>query len=325
MPADAASAVRFSEYSDLDCNAQIDFGSIFSDLSGVFVDAGVSVYDEATDGDLGDWLGVFEDFENMTSYLIPGKDNEKYYVTIDYSDPFSYAMLVRDLSGSSYLKVILDSRTDQTENLKELWTLVQISDTLSSVNTITKMVYKQHSIHTDMDELREELLRTSYGTPQQRQEALRQVDELERDQSAFMLLTTILPLIFAGGSAAVGATMGDRASCSLRFSASLPLLRRCSGSFERHISRECCSASTLSLIPAAMCTIRKQMSGSRAQRQRRIIFRSLQMQPKNFGRIRLPPIRMGSFGTVRNTTRATRFIPMQTENMHGTCRRAGGA
>ncbi|MFR7744819.1 MAG: hypothetical protein ACLU3I_17345 [Acutalibacteraceae bacterium] len=101
----------------------------------------------------------------MTSYLIPGKDNEKYYVTIDYSDPFSYAMLVRDLSGSSYLKVILDSRTDQTENLKELWTLVQISDTLSSVNTITKMVYKQHSIHTDMDELREELLRTSYGTP----------------------------------------------------------------------------------------------------------------------------------------------------------------
>ena len=208
LPADAASAVRFSEYSDLDCNAQIDFGSIFSDLSGVFVDAGVSVYDEATDGDLGDWLGVFEDFENMTSYLIPGKDNEKYYVTIDYSDPFSYAMLVRDLSGSSYLKVILDSRTDQTENLKELWTLVQISDTLSSVNTITKMVYKQHSIHTDMDELREELLRTSYGTPQQRQEALRQVDELERDQSAFMLLTTILPLIFAGGSAAVGATMG---------------------------------------------------------------------------------------------------------------------
>ena len=208
LPADAASAVRFSEYSDLDCNAQIDFGSIFSDLGGVFVDAGVSVYDEATDGDLGDWLGVFEDFENMTSYLIPGKDNEKYYVTIDYSDPFSYAMLVRDLSGSSYLKVILDSRTDQTENLKELWTLVQISDTLSSVNTITKMVYKQHSIHTDMDELREELLRTSYGTPQQRQEALRQVDELERDQSAFMLLTTILPLIFAGGSAAVGATMG---------------------------------------------------------------------------------------------------------------------
>ena len=59
LPADAASAVRFSEYSDLDCNAQIDFGSIFSDLSGVFVDAGVSVYDEATDGDLGDWLGVF--------------------------------------------------------------------------------------------------------------------------------------------------------------------------------------------------------------------------------------------------------------------------
>ena len=80
---------------------------------------------------------------------------------------------------------------------------MQISDTLSSVNTITMMVYKQHSIHTDMDELREELLRTSYGTPQQRQEALRQVDELERDQSAFMLLTTILPLIFAGGSAAV--------------------------------------------------------------------------------------------------------------------------
>ena len=222
LPSDKKDAIRFSQYTDSNCTAQIDLGSVYSGLNEVVVDAAVSVYDELTDGDLKDWLGVFKDFDKMDSYLVPGKDGEKFYVTMDASDPFSYVMLVRDIAGSKFVKFILKEKLDNTQNLDTVWSLVKISSALSAVSTVTNVMYKQHSIEKDMDKLREEVLQTSYGTPQQRQEALRQVDALEHDQSAFMLLTTILPLVVAGAPIALGATMS--AAPAILFTAMLGVL-----------------------------------------------------------------------------------------------------
>lgn len=207
LPSDKKDAIRFSQYTDSDCTAQIDLGSVCSDLNDVVVDAEVSVYDELTDGDLKDWLGEFKDFDKMDSYLVPGKDGEKFYVTMDTSDPYSNVLLVWNMAGSKFIKLILKEKLDNTQNLDTAWSLVKISSALSTVSTITNVMYKQYSIEKDMDKLREEVLQTSYGTPQQRQEALRQVDALEQDQSAFMLLTTLLPLVVAAAPIALGATM----------------------------------------------------------------------------------------------------------------------
>ena len=222
LPSDKKDAIRFSQYTDSNCTAQIDLGSVYSGLNEVVVDAAVSVYDELTDGDLKDWLGVFKDFDKMDSYLVPGKDGEKFYVTMDASDPYSYVMLVRDMAGAKFIKLILKEKLDNTQNLDTAWSLVKISSALSTVSTITNVMYKQHSIEKDMDKLREEVLQTSYGTPQQRQEALRQVDALEHDQSAFMLLTTILPLVVAGAPIALGATMS--AAPAILFTAMLGVM-----------------------------------------------------------------------------------------------------
>ena len=222
LPSDKKDAIRFSQYTDSDCTAQIDLGSVYSGLNDVVVDATVSVYDELTDGDLKDWLGVFKDFDKMDSYLVPGQNGEEFYVTMDVSDPYSYVMLVRDIAGSKFVKLILKEKLDDIQNLNTTWSLVKISSALSTVSTITNVLYKQHSIEKDMDKLREEVLQTSYGTSQQRQEALRQVDALEHDQSAFMLLTTILPLVVAGAPIALGATMS--AAPAILFTAMLGVL-----------------------------------------------------------------------------------------------------
>ena len=199
--------VVFKELTETDCKAQIDLGSMYGSLQDVFMDATISVYDEATDGNLGDWLGVFEDLDTLSSYIVPGEDGKNYLVTMDYSDPYSYVMLVRDVSGSKFVKVVLDTAIDTTENLDTVWTLTQISSTISTTNTIAGILLKQHEIETEMDALREEVWSSSYATPEQRAEALRRVDALEKDQSYFALITTVLPLIVAAAPLAMGATM----------------------------------------------------------------------------------------------------------------------
>lgn len=190
----------------------IDLGSIYPELGEVAVDALISVYDENTDGNLSDWLGVFKDYENLSAYVVPGKDNEKYLVSMDYSDPYSYTVLVRDITESKFIKLILKTAMDDVTSpgetdLNKVWTLTSISETLSTTGTIAKTLFKKHEIETNMDELREEIWSTPYATSQQRQEALRQVDLLEKDQLYFMLLTTVLPLIVGFAPLTLGATM----------------------------------------------------------------------------------------------------------------------
>ena len=199
--------VVFSEITETDCYAQIDLGSIYTNLQDVFIDASISVYDEVTDGNLGDWLGVFKELDKLSSYVVPGEDGESYLLSMDYSNPYSYVMLLRDASGSKFVKLILKNSLENTENMDTAWTLTQVSGALSTTNTIASVLLKQHEIETNMDALRDEVLRTSYATPEQRQEALKQVDMLEKDQSYFALITTVLPLIVASAPLAVGATM----------------------------------------------------------------------------------------------------------------------
>lgn len=212
VAAGTADSVTFKETTETDCVAQIDLGSIYPELGGVAVDTLISIYDENTDGNLSDWLGVFKDYENLSSYVVPGKDNEKYLVSMDYSDPYSYAVLVRDITESKFIKLILKTAMDDATSpgetdLNKVWTLTKISETLSTTGTIAKTLFRQHEIETNMDELREEIWSTPYATSEQRQEALRQVNLLEKDQLYFMLLTTALPLIVEFAPLALGATM----------------------------------------------------------------------------------------------------------------------
>ena len=60
-------------------------------------------------------------------------------------------MLVRDITGSKFIKLTIDTALDNADNLDDAWDLIQVSSTLSTINTATGMLYKQHEIATEMD------------------------------------------------------------------------------------------------------------------------------------------------------------------------------
>ena len=199
--------VEVKEATEFDNVTTIDLGGVCSDLSNVALDTAISIYDEKTHGDLSTWLGLFKEADKMASYVLPGEDGKSYICTLDYSDPYTYMMLVKDVSGNKFIKLAIDSKIKNTESGDKLATLVEISTCLSTVNTVADILSKQHDIHTDMDKLRDEVMSSSYGSAEQRQAALKQVDALENDQTMFMLITTVLPIIVCAAPFAVGATM----------------------------------------------------------------------------------------------------------------------
>ena len=198
--------VQILEKSDTDSTVRVDMSSILKDLEGLYIDTKLSIYDAETDGDLSAWLGAFKDVDTLASYIVPGYNGEKYLVALDYSDPYTYAMLVQDLSGSKFLKLSLDAAMDVNQDLEQIWTLSKISTSLETLNSAASMILKQHNIENNMDALREEVWRTNYATSAERQEALNLVDELEENESAFYLMATLLPLIVTAAPA-LGATM----------------------------------------------------------------------------------------------------------------------
>ena len=204
--------VKILEKSDTDSAVRVDMASIFKDLGKLYIDTELSIYDAETDGDLGEWLGAFKDIATLTSYIVPGYDGEKYLVALDYSDPYTYVMLVQDLSGSKFLKLSLDVEMEANEDLDQVWTLSKISTSLKTFNTAASIILKQHNIENDMEELREEIWRTSYATSEERQTALNLVDELEKNESTFYLMATLLPLIIAAAPA-LGATLAVAPVC----------------------------------------------------------------------------------------------------------------
>ena len=210
--------VEVKEATEFDNVTTIDLGGVCSDLSNVALDTAISIYDEKTHGDLSTWLGLFKEADKMASYVLPGEDGKSYICTLDYSDPYTYIMLIKDVSGNKFIKLAIDSRIENAASGDELMSLIEISNRLSTVNTVAGILYKQHNIHTDMDKLRDEVMSSSYGSTEQRQAALKQVDALENDQTMFMLITTVMPIVVAAAPLALGATM---AAPAILFSAML--------------------------------------------------------------------------------------------------------
>ena len=206
-------AVTLEEATETDIVANIDLGSLDANLKNVVVKTGISIYDEATDGSLDEWLGVFESYETMAGYLIPGVDDKRYMAYFDTSDPESYLMLVKDLTDNKFFKLtlegFLDDGIDDVYNPQESYNLIAASSYLSTINTASGLLLDQLEIDANMDALREEVMTTPYATDKARAKALDFVDALQRDQKYFSLITTVLPIVVtAVGFTVMGATMG---------------------------------------------------------------------------------------------------------------------
>ena len=180
--------------------ATVDLSSLFEAEGKVLVDMGIDIFDASTDSNLNEWLGDYKDLDKLASYIIPGKDDKQYILYLDYSDPATYAMIVKDVSGNKYTKMLLEAGAGSSK------TLAQIVDNLSTINTVSKLVYDYYSIEKESDNLREQVEQNTHMTLEQKKEANEKIDALDKDKKAFSVITILLPI-----AVGAGVTMGGPA------------------------------------------------------------------------------------------------------------------
>ena len=167
-------------------NSTIDVTELIEDELEHLIDVGIETFDASTGSDLDTFLGAYKDLDKLLSYVVEGKDKSRYIVYLDLKDKKTGAMIVNDLTGNKYIKMILSS----DENLDSL------SNSIAKVNTVSNIVYNYYSIQEDMDKLRDKI-NVSIPDLSKRNEALNKVDNLEDDKISFSLISTVLPLVAA--------------------------------------------------------------------------------------------------------------------------------
>ena len=191
--------------------ATVDISRLLNSEASVLLDVAVDMFDASTGGDLDTWLGTYKD---ATQYALDGGD---YFLYMDYSDPASYAMIVHDVTGNKYFKLILDD-VEQTFGLSGL------ADKVSQVNVVSGLLTDYFSIKKSTNNLREEIASNYALSTSEKQQLTNEVDAYENDRKAFTILMTALPLF-------VAATGGAMAGPALVFNSLLSVINAASNTF----------------------------------------------------------------------------------------------
>lgn len=165
----------------------------------------VDVFDEKTDGNLADWLGVYKDLDQLTKYFLDDKSGQ-YYLYLDYSNASTYAMILRDVSKSTYVKILLEEAGDHSGTIEEL------AHRLEDINTVSSLLYESLTIPKSADELHNQVaVRPDLSGPE-KEELNKRIDAYERDRLLFALCVTALPaVVVASGGTMAGVALGFNA------------------------------------------------------------------------------------------------------------------
>lgn len=182
----------------------IDFSKVEESLADTALDYTIKAFDESAGTSINDLLGLAETEANIFSYIVPGMDDSRYLVLLDFRDPSTYTMIVGDALS------VADTAVELTLSMTEFSdpsyvSLFDLSTKLSNYSTAVGVVSKTFGIISDCDSLRNEIMQSS--SIEDTSAALKKVDELESDRLAFMLLTTALPLIVGSGGVMAGPTL----------------------------------------------------------------------------------------------------------------------
>ncbi len=176
---------------DGNVTGRVVLGSMFGAMAGEAVDVGISsLLDDANidQNELDLWLGVYKDLDNLPSWEVEGAAGAKfmlYLSSIDLSSAEGALILVRDVTSNRYTKVLLKSAGEK---------LADVAAAFEQANLVSKSLLEYNAIHKDADALREEVA-ASVMTQEQKAEANRKIDDLERDRKLFLLGMTCVPLL----------------------------------------------------------------------------------------------------------------------------------
>lgn len=174
--------------------ANVDLTTLLGAESQVAVDLAVDIFDETTGGNLNEWLGSYKDLELLHKYTL---DEGKYILYLDYSDPSTYAMIVHDVSGSKFVKTVLDDASASSQTLRNL------SEKLGTINTVSGLALEYFAIRDSVKELRDQVSSRTDLTGEEKAQLRESIDDYENDRLMFTLTMTLLPAVVA----ASGGTM----------------------------------------------------------------------------------------------------------------------
>jgi len=137
--------------------------------------------------------------EKIYGYVVPGADDSRYYMLLDFRDPETVSMVVSDLSGVANKAV--QFKLSAAEFGDQIWGMnygdfYDLAGGLSNFTTGVGIINEAFGIYGDYNELCDEIMQSSTITD--KASALKKAEELRVDQLGFMLITTLLPLVLTG-------------------------------------------------------------------------------------------------------------------------------
>ncbi|MCR4738825.1 MAG: leucine-rich repeat protein [Lachnospiraceae bacterium] len=175
------------------------------ELSDVLIDYNISMFDEESGKSVSDFMGMTEAAFDLAKYVVPGLDDKKYFVAMDYSDPTTYTMIVKDASSAAN-KIVKYQISLQGD---DEWT--KLNDIAPALGVISKSVGLFDSVaknEKDYNRRKTQIDESLYIVD--KEEAHRKNDELVKDQNFFalgMFVYAMLPTaIGLTGPAAIGLT-----------------------------------------------------------------------------------------------------------------------
>ena len=193
-------AVIESTVTEVGSRGTIDLSGVSESLGKVLINYSIDLYDETNGTKVSDLMKMIGVVEKIYGYVVPGADGTSYNVILDMRDPEKLWMVVSDSTDISNTAVeFMLSATDFGDDILGIpYTKFEtFANTLSTVNTVAGIAYSYYGIQGDYESLCDEIMQSSVISD--KSGALKKAEELRDDQVMFMLMTTILPMVVAGG------------------------------------------------------------------------------------------------------------------------------
>ena len=193
--------VTYQKNTKEELEATIDFSETLEDVKKAEIKAAIKYIDKTAGTsieDIKDWLGFGK---TVLEYIVPGDGNKKYIMNLDLSDKENVIMLMYDAadSGLTVADKIVSAKIDFSKfGVKGYSELVDLQGKIGYASKIAKFAYSAYGICDDYNDLVKEIDKSSTITDKitAREKAL----ELKDDQMAFLVLTTVMPLIVTGAT-----------------------------------------------------------------------------------------------------------------------------
>jgi len=139
-------------------------------------------------------------------HIIPGPDGTEYVVMLDYTDADAITAAMGAISGTAetgfqiaekFYEYKISKLPDEaigTAQYTELW---DIAEKMGGYALAAGIIYDTYGIISDTESLKQDIWRSA--TIKDKAAALEKAEDLAADRMAFMLMTTLLPIVISGG------------------------------------------------------------------------------------------------------------------------------